>query len=325
MSKAKIESSYLGKSVSQAAHGIMFHHFHGNGHPVVQGSINGEQLADMLEFLGGRETILPAAEWLAKAQAGRLQRGELCLTFDDGILGQRDVAVPVLDALGLTAIFSVYSSVFQGVLEPLEIFRAFRTQHFPDIDTFYSRFFEAVSASEYESIFSVGMYAYDPATYLAEFLFYSEGDRKFRYVRDRILGPEAYNEVMVKMIKEITSLEALSCGLWMQDPDLVGLVATGHVIGLHSYSHPTALDEMAPDVQRAEYKANIDHLEGLLGALPRVVSHPCNAYNSGTIAMLGDLGVNIGFRSNMAILGRDGLEFPREDHANILAMMEERR
>jgi hypothetical protein len=82
---------------------------------------------------------------------------------------------------------------------------------------------------------------------------------------------------------------------------------------------------MASDVQRAEYKANIDHLEGLLDAPPRVVSHPCNAYNSGTIAMLGDLGVNIGFRANMAILGRDGLEFPREDHANILAMMEERR
>ena len=111
----------------------------------------------------------------------------------------------------------------------------------------------------------------------------------------------------------------------MQDSDLTGLVAAGHVIGLHSYSHPTDLDKMASEVQRAEYKANIDHLEGLLACPPRVMSHHCNSYSSGTLAMLGNLGINIGFRADMAILGRDGLEFPREDHANILAMMEGRR
>ena len=52
----------------------------------------------------------------------------------------------------------------------------------------------------------------------------------------------------------------------MQDSDLTGLVAAGHVIGLHSYSHPTDLDRMASEAQRAEYKANIDHLEGLLAS-----------------------------------------------------------
>jgi hypothetical protein len=59
-----------------------------------------------------------------------------------------------------------------------------------------------------------------------------------------------------------------------------------------------------------------------MDVLPQVVSHPCNSYGNTTLNILEELGVDLGFRSNMSILGREGLEFPREDHANILAMME---
>ena len=69
-----MKGAYLDSAVSRDAHGIMFHHFHGNGHPVVQGSISGEDLADMVEFIGGRANILPANEWMEKALKGSLKR-----------------------------------------------------------------------------------------------------------------------------------------------------------------------------------------------------------------------------------------------------------
>jgi len=299
----------------------MFHHFHGNGHPIVQGSISGDEMADMIEFLGGRRNILPADEWVEKAVKGKLKRDDLCLTFDDGILGQKDVAIPVLDSFGITAIFCVYSSVFSGGLETLEIFRAFRTKNFPNLQDFYTEFFESVAKSEYEGKYWSELADFNPENYLIEFPFYTELDKKFRYVRDKILGSHAYNQIMIEMIEETTSIEELSSDLWMTNEDLVQFAQAGHILGLHSNSHPAVLNDLTAEEQLKEYKKNKTHLTKLLGSPPCVVAHPCNSYDGRTIAILKNLGVQIGFRANMSIVGRGGLEFAREDHANILNMM----
>ena len=39
--------------MTSVPHGIMFHHFHGQGHHRSQGSIDAQKLADMIDFLGG--------------------------------------------------------------------------------------------------------------------------------------------------------------------------------------------------------------------------------------------------------------------------------
>jgi peptidoglycan/xylan/chitin deacetylase (PgdA/CDA1 family) len=319
------KGSYLPVAASREAHGIMFHYFHGNGHPVVQGSMGGEDLADMVEFIGGRANILPANDWIEKALKGSLKRDELCLTFDDGILAQKDVALPVLESIGLTAMFFVYSSVFLGGQNLLEVFRAFRTGCFESIDEFYERFFEAIEKSEYASRFDSGISGFDPNVHDVQYPFYSEEDRRFRYARDHVIGVDAYNEIMTQMIQETTSIQDLSDSLWMRNEDLVELADAGHVVGLHSYSHPTTLNQLTLEDQRTEYEQNIEHLTDLLGVRPFAVSHPCNAYDAVTLAVLEDLGVKIGFTDNMRMRGGGALEFIREDQANVLAMMEGKR
>ena len=59
----------------------------------------------------------------------------------------------------------------------------------------------------------------------------------------------------------------------------------------------------------------------LLGARPIAMSHPCNSYNATTIGVLRELGVQLGFRANMAAGFGGHLEQPREDHANVMAAM----
>src|SRR6266550_8962669 len=90
-------------------HGIMFHHFwdERGKHPRGQGAISGDELRAMIQFLG-RDRILPAREWMEKAAAGTLREGDLCLTFDDNLRCQWDVARPVLRELGTTAFWFVY-------------------------------------------------------------------------------------------------------------------------------------------------------------------------------------------------------------------------
>src|SRR5258708_17481 len=128
------------------AYGVMFHHFHDDWHPRVQGSISARELADLIEHVG-RDSILPAEEWMRRAVQGALSDNDICLTFDDALRCQYDVALPVLRDLGLTAFWFVYSSVFEGNVESLEVYRYFRTTQFPCIDDFYEHVFEAVSAA----------------------------------------------------------------------------------------------------------------------------------------------------------------------------------
>jgi peptidoglycan/xylan/chitin deacetylase (PgdA/CDA1 family) len=260
---------------------------------------------------------------MEKSIAGRLERDDICLTFDDSLLCQKELAVPVLESLGYTGLFFVYSGVFQGGIEKLEIHRKFRNKHFENIEIFYDSFFRNLEESESGDAYIKAVKDFRPELYLSDKPFYSDNDRKFRFVRDKVIDGDTYNLVMENMIEETTSIEELSQSLWMNDNHLRELTRQGHVVGLHSQTHPTILGEMPPESQKLEYGKNFAHLEEVLGAPPQSVAHPCNSYNAATLDILAGLGVRVGFRDNMSNSGTAGLEYPREDHANIVAMMGE--
>jgi peptidoglycan/xylan/chitin deacetylase (PgdA/CDA1 family) len=112
---------------------------------------------------------------------------------------------------------------------------------------------------------------------------------------------------------------AIAKQLWMTDEHLLNLHDEGHLIGLHSYSHPTRLAELSRRKQREEYRKNSEHLLKVLGSRPECMSHPCNSYDPETLRLLEELGIRLGFRANMQeIVARSSFEFPREDHANII-------
>lgn len=301
--------------------GIMYHHFCDERHPKGQGAISREELRKMLEFLGP-ERILPAEDWLERAIAGALGENDLCITFDDALLCQYDVAVPVLREFQLTAFWFVYSGVFEGRKEMLELYRHFRTTRFESIDEFYESFIRYLE--QREPAVRKTLESFDPDTYLEAFPFYSRNDRVFRYLRDEVLRPDRYHEVMQGMMKECDyAIDEASQSLWMHDDHLLELAGGGHVVGLHSYSHPTRLAELSEPQQRSEYERNRDHLVRVLGAAPRVMSHPCNSYGKDTLSLLRDMGIECGFRANMAhIPDRSELEYQREDHANLMKEME---
>jgi peptidoglycan/xylan/chitin deacetylase (PgdA/CDA1 family) len=300
------------------AYGVMFHHFYDDVHPRGQGAISREDLAALIAHVG-RDNILSARVWMERALQGTLGENDVCLTFDDALLCQYDVALPLLDDMGLTAFWFVYSSVFDGNPEPLEIYRYFRTTSFTTVDEFYDAFFAAVEAL-YPEEWHSHLADFDPADYLVAFPFYSRNDRIFRFVRDDVLRPKRYRSVMDDMIAARgLDVARLSEKLWMTNAHLRRLQQGGHLVGLHSYSHPTRLAELPIEMQCSEYQRNFEHLAGILGGPPTCMSHPCNSYAPGTAGILSDLGVRLGFRANMERVAAPTMfEFPREDHANLM-------
>lgn len=303
------------KTKTRGPHGLMFHYFHdGLKHKPSQGSVSKEQFENMLKKVG-MENILPAKGWASKAEKGTLKKNDICITFDDGLSCQYDVALPILQKYNLTAFWFVNSSTLIGEIGNLEAYRKFRNEYFPSMNAFYDNFFSTALESTYKDDVNKGLSEY-PKEYLSEFTFYTEGDRKFRYLRDKVLGPEGYDEIMNELMRSKgVKIEELAKGLWLEKNHLRSLKDEGHIIGIHSHSHPTSIAELSFQEQQKEYKTNFEILSEILGEKPVTMAHPCNSYSDETLKILKNMGIKIGFCSNMTKTEYSILELPREDSA----------
>lgn len=305
-----------------SGYGLMFHHFHDDNHPAGQGAINADQFSNILDYSGIDRVISPT-EWLEKARSGGLNEADVCITFDDNLSCQYDVALPVMEKLNVQAFWFVYTSPFKGEEQKLEVYKYFRDSHFSSVNEFYKSFFYNLQQSHLAAKVMKHLKKFKANEYLAEFPFYTEQDRVFRFVRDVVLGQEAYFDVMDLMLdKSGLDVKQVTKKLFMNEQQIRYLSSNGHIIGLHSHSHPTRLEGLSYSGQFDEYQENYHIIKEITGTPPCVMSHPCNSYNKLTLEVLEKLGVESGFRSNMSQLDNRGrYELPREDHANILAKL----
>ena len=158
---------------------------------------------------------------------------------------------------------------------------------------------------------------------MSDFTFYTDNDRTFRYLRDQVLKPKRYNLLMNRMLIDYkVDFDSLKDKLWMTKDNVKELYNKGHMVGLHTHTHPTSAESLDKVEQMSEYKTNKEILCEIIGSNPVSMSHPCNSYNENTINILEELNIKLGFRANMNDSLNSMYEFPREDHANILKQME---
>ncbi len=304
------------------AHGIMFHHFSKeNYNPKHQGAISADDLAKLIEYLGVKH-ILSARQWLEKAENGTLTDRDICLTFDDALMSQYNIALPVLENYALTGFWFVYTKVIEGEVEMFEIYRKFRTEEYENINDFYHDFFAVLDNSKYRNQVIKALRNFITEKYLIDFPFYSENDKKFRFIRDKVLDINSYKEIMNLMLDQRhIDIKRYSSYLWLREKHLKQLHRKGHLIGLHSHTHPMFMGDLNQSEQKLEYDTNFRILEKVLSERPRTMSHPCNSYTKATLSILKSLGIKIGFRANMVKIRGSSLEYPREDHMNLIREM----
>ena len=311
-------------------HGIMFHHFHDDKiHKKTQGSINQNEFYKLIKFVG-RKNILDADDFFIKCKENKLTEKSVCFTFDDAIKSQYDIALPILEDLKIKSFFFVNSSLFGYEPDLLEIYRYFRTNYFLNIDEFYKSFFKKCKKNLNE------FYKVEENTINQKKLkypFYSISDVKFRLVRDVLLTKEEYKLIMFNMFKEKNFVpEKYYEFLFMSNKNIMEIKKMGHLIGLHSHSHPTLIEKMQQSEQVNEYEKNIDILSQILNCDKKefkYMSHPCGSYNDSTLNILKKLGVELGFKNvmdieiekNMKKINNSFLEIARQDHSKIMKMI----
>ena len=134
----------------KTTHSVMFHHFHNEHHLPSQGSLSPSDFTDMIDWLNNNYSLLNASQYKEKFENRTLNDTDTCLSFDDALKCQYDIAVPIMERLGIEAFFFVYSSVFSDNPDQLEVFRYFRTASYSDIDEFYEDFFKVVEQVDIE-------------------------------------------------------------------------------------------------------------------------------------------------------------------------------
>lgn len=316
-------SAAAGRAPADQPHGLMFHRFHGEGtRPLGQGSVSDRDFERILEHVG-IERVLGPADWLERLSAGGLEDGDLCLTFDDGLRSQYEVARPILDRHGLKAFWFVFSAVFRGEIDRNEVYNAFATMAFESFEAFVENFLGQIALPD--GVFESEAYGAYRATMRARHSFYTESDIRFRFLRNEILPREDFEAAMDRLIAERgLSVAGIAERLWMTDAELRRLHDEGHAIGLHSYSHPFVLAKLGEAEQRREYGENRRHIAAVTGAPVAAMSHPLNSYGPETLEILSDLGIACGFRSDMRpteqleIDRLPQLQIPRADSTDLL-------
>ena len=311
-------------------HGIMFHHFHDKKiHKAGQGSISSDELFKIINFIG-RDNILNPDDFYELLISNKLKNNQYCLTFDDGIKCQIDIALPLLEELKLKAFFFIYSSIFTGKPDYLEVYRYFRINFFESIDNFYDYFFSFVKGN-LENFFLKNQ---DEIKKWKRFYpFYSENDIKFRFIRDRFLTKKEYFNINLEIFDKMNFIpENFFKILFIDKKTLRQLDKSGHTIGLHSHNHPTLIENLNVKEQEDEYKDNLTFLNKLLNYSSKKIysaSHPLGSYNKSTLEILDNLNIKLAFRDNMFIdkekgmksINNSNLEISRQDHTNILKLI----
>jgi len=311
-------------------HGIKFHHFHDDTiHTKGQGSISNDDFYKMINFIG-RNNILDADIFFEKLKNNKLKENEVCITFDDGIKGQIDIALPVLEELKIKSFFFVYTSIFEGKPDNLEVFRYFRMNYFDNVDKFYNNFYQVLD-KDLKTFFKDNNEKIKSTK--VKFPFYSMEDIKFRLVRDVFLTKSHYEETMFLIMKEKQfNHKYFFKKLFFQKDDLIRLDRLGHLVGLHSHNHPTLLEKLNYDEQKDEYEKCLFLISNILNKSKneiKYMSHPSGSYNKDTLEILQELGIELGFKQIMTIEKEKGmnkinnsfLEIARQDHAEIYKIM----
>ena len=298
--------------------GVMFHHFHGKKFPKMQGSISSTDFVKIIKYLKKKYNLLNPNDFINKFYDGDLKSKDICLTFDDCLKSQIQLALPVLKKFNIKAFFFIYSSIFGKKLDKFEAYRDFRSTIYKSIDNFYLDFFNLIEKTmPLESKLFKKNYK---KSYLHKFSFYTTNDRKYRYYRDVVLSKKQHDNLMSMLMSEKNyDLLTRKKKIIMSMSDIKNILKHDHQIGLHSHTHPIRIDQLNYTQQLKEYKINKRVLKKICKKDLISMSHPCGRYNNNTLKILKKLNIKIGFRSNMhKKYIKNCYEIPRLDHVDVL-------
>ncbi len=296
---------------------IMFHHFHDNKkHVKSQGSLDKDKLYKLIKKIGIKNILSPD-DFIHKTKNNKIQNYETCITFDDGIKSQFDVAYPLLKDLKIKSFFFIYSSIFGKKLNLLELNRYFREVCFKNIDQYYQSFYNILN-KEIDKKTINKILDKKRTLFIKQkkiWNFYSISDLEFRFIRDRVLDRDKFEKISIQLFKKKEfDYKSFNKNIYINKKNLEILSKDENAIGLHSHSHPTNFDKLSYSKQFEELKKNKQILERISKNNIFSMAYPLGRFNSNSLKILKKLKIKIAFLSQPNFQDKSPYKTSREDH-----------
>jgi peptidoglycan/xylan/chitin deacetylase (PgdA/CDA1 family) len=217
-------------------------------------------------------TVLSLPEAVRRMRSGSLPARAACVTFDDGYANNLEVALPILDAKGLTAtIFIAVEAIRRGIMWNDLIIEAVRVASGTlDLSVLNRDALDLSAAPERSSIIDA----------LLNELKYLSLERRW--------------EVALEFYRRNARADAPR--LMLQQSQLAEVAARGHDVGAHTISHPI-LKGLSAEHARAEIGDSRQWLSEVVGTAPRSFAYPNGRpgrdFDASHVAMVRDAGFDL--------------------------------
>jgi peptidoglycan/xylan/chitin deacetylase (PgdA/CDA1 family) len=249
---------------------LIYHRVLPHKDPLFPEEIDRADFDRQLRILKSMFTVIPLIDAVRRAKAGTLPANAACITFDDGYADNAEVALPVLQAHGLSATFFVATGFLDGGrMWNDTIIEVVRRSAGTLLDA------GAIGLGSHP-LGSIGERQQAIASLI--------GQLKYLPLEERL--------VQVGRLVEIAGI-ALPNDLMMTSEQVRQLQRAGMDIGGHTVNHPI-LAKLAPQQARAEIAEGKQALEAITGAPVALFAYPNGKpgadYSAEHVAMIEELG-----------------------------------
>jgi len=287
-------------------------------------SLRTADFARQLDYLCSRFEPMALEDVRAFYRGERpLPRRGFLLSFDHGTKDHLENVLGELEARSLKAVFFVYTCVQEeGRICAIDKQR-FLEYVFDDYLELLRRFAEHAlrldDGLERSRIEPTPENLARSRRYLEQFAFYSDGERFFRQLRDRVLEPGLFARVIGHMFEDRFGPEReFARAHYLSWDDLRELRDAGMEIGGHGHAH-LIMDKTPAEEQRKDVARNLGLLRERLGVAADCFSYPNGAYGEATLDVLRQSAVKLAFTTDAETgFRRDRpLEIGRVDTASL--------
>lgn len=245
----------LTRLVSPGGHGarlstLMFHRVLARKDPLVPDLPDADEFDRILDWVGAQFRVLPALEACERLDAGTLPGNAAVISFDDGYRDNHDIALPILQRHGMSAVFFIATGFLGGgIMFNDRVIEALRRAPGESLDAGWLGLGRLPLASDEQRIAAIARLL--PAV--------------------KHLAPAARLDAVARIEQACASRPPAD--LMMDALQVRALRDAGMQIGGHTRHHPI-LRMLDTAVAWREIEGGRDDLRGILGSAPELFAYP---------------------------------------------------
>ncbi len=195
MKNLKKNKKFLLNFIKNNNCGIMFHHFkNSQKKSFFKGSISSNDLEKIILKIGLKNIATP--DDFIKNLNKRNKKNLCCLTFDDGLKSQIEIALPVLKKYNLKAFWFIYTSIFEKDANDNEVNKYLINKHYPNFNLFLK-----ILKKKMKLLFPNLKYKFK-FSHDNHLKYLTSQEREFRYIRDKLLSDKEYLKLISLIMKK---------------------------------------------------------------------------------------------------------------------------